>query len=118
MGRTGAPGIGIGPSGRAAEVCPARIAGPWLRRSATKSSSTIGNCGKRTGCRMRLPHERRSGISVDQMTARHVGQDIMQPCLHLVYEQPMTGYHETHYSLAYSSHLSWQSADQPAPNQT
>ena len=27
----------------------------------------------------------------------------------------MTGYHETNYSLAYSSHISWQSPDSPVP---
>jgi hypothetical protein len=29
----------------------------------------------------------------------------------------MTGFHETNYSLAYSSHLSWQSPDSPVPNE-
>jgi Protein of unknown function (DUF1552) len=60
----------------------------------------------------------RSGISMDQMIARHVGQDTMQPSMVLACEQPMTGYHETNYSLAYSSHLSWQSAESPVPNET
>ena len=27
----------------------------------------------------------------------------------------MTGYHESNFSLAYSSHLSWQSPDSPVP---
>ena len=27
----------------------------------------------------------------------------------------MTGYHETNFSMAYSSHISWQSADSPVP---
>ena len=29
----------------------------------------------------------------------------------------MTGYHETNYSLAYSSHISWQTPDSPVPNE-
>jgi len=33
----------------------------------------------------------------------------------LACEQPMTGYHESNYSLAYSSHISWQSPDSPVP---
>ena len=33
----------------------------------------------------------------------------------LACEQPMTGYHETNFSMAYSSHISWQSADSPVP---
>ncbi|MCU1325715.1 MAG: hypothetical protein JWN34_1085 [Bryobacterales bacterium] len=59
----------------------------------------------------------RSGISVDQMIAKHVGQDTMQPSLVLACEQPMSGYHETNFSLAYSSHISWQSPDSPVPNE-
>ena len=29
----------------------------------------------------------------------------------------MTGYHETNFSMAYSSHISWQSPDSPVPNE-
>ena len=29
----------------------------------------------------------------------------------------MTGYHETNFSMAYSSHISWQNADSPVPNE-
>jgi hypothetical protein len=56
-----------------------------------------------------------SGVSVDQMIASHVGQDTPQSSIVLACEQPMTGYHETNLSLAYSSHLSWQTADSPVP---
>jgi hypothetical protein len=35
----------------------------------------------------------------------------------LACEQPLTGYHETNFSMAYSSHLSWQSADSPVPSE-
>ena len=56
-----------------------------------------------------------SGVSVDQMIAGHVGQDTPQSSIVLACEQPMTGYHETNFSLAYSSHLSWQTADSPVP---
>ena len=58
-----------------------------------------------------------SGISVDQMIANRVGQDTLQPSIVLACEQPMTGYHETNFSLAYSSHISWQNADSPVPNE-
>ncbi|NDJ12636.1 MAG: DUF1552 domain-containing protein [Acidobacteriia bacterium] len=58
-----------------------------------------------------------SGITVDQMIANKIGQETAQPSMVLACEQPMTGYHETNYSLAYSSHLSWQSADSPIPNE-
>ena len=56
-----------------------------------------------------------SGVSLDQMIAGHVGQDTPQSSIVLACEQPMTGYHETNFSLAYSSHLSWQTPDSPVP---
>ena len=58
-----------------------------------------------------------SGISVDQMIANRVGQDTLQPSMVLACEQPITGFHESNYSLAYSSHISWQSPDSPVPNE-
>src|SRR6266498_2673977 len=58
-----------------------------------------------------------SGISVDQMIASRVGQDTLQPSIVLACEQPMTGYHETNFSMAYSSHISWQNAESPVPNE-
>src|SRR5712664_1490529 len=58
-----------------------------------------------------------SGISVDQMIASRIGHNTLQPCIVLACEQPMTGYHETNFSMAYSSHISWQNADSPVPNQ-
>jgi hypothetical protein len=56
-----------------------------------------------------------SGISVDQMIANKVGQDTQLSSLVLACEQPMTGYHETNFSMAYSSHISWQTPDSPVP---
>ncbi len=56
-----------------------------------------------------------SGVSMDQMIANAIGQDTPQSSIVLACEQPMTGYHETNYSLAYSSHISWQSPDSPVP---
>ncbi|MDB6055671.1 MAG: hypothetical protein JWN25_3194 [Verrucomicrobiales bacterium] len=57
------------------------------------------------------------GISIDQMLANRIGQDTPQASMVLACEQPMTGYHETNYSNAYGSHISWQSADSPVPNE-
>ena len=59
----------------------------------------------------------RSGITIDQLIANHVGRKTPQASLVLACEQPMTGYHETHFSMAYSSHISWRSADSPMPNE-
>lgn len=57
------------------------------------------------------------GISVDQVLATRIGQDAVQPSLILACEQPLTGYHELNFSMAYSSHISWQSADFPVPTE-
>ena len=59
----------------------------------------------------------RGGISMDQVIANHVGQDTLQPSMVLACEQPMTGYHETNFSNAYSSHISWRTAESPVPNE-
>ena len=57
----------------------------------------------------------RGGISMDQVLANRIGQESLQPSLVLGCEQPITGYHESNFSMAYSSHISWQSADSPVP---
>ena len=59
----------------------------------------------------------RSGISMDQMLANRIGQETAHASIVLACEQPMTGYHETNFSMAYSSHISWQSAESPVPNE-
>ena len=57
------------------------------------------------------------GTSLDQLLAARIGQDTVQPSLVLACEQPLTGYHETNFSMAYSSHISWQSPDSPVPTE-
>jgi hypothetical protein len=57
------------------------------------------------------------GISMDQVLALRLGQETVQPSLVLACEQPLTGYHETNFSMAYSSHISWQSPDSPVPTE-
>lgn len=59
----------------------------------------------------------RAGTTIDQMIANRVGQDTAQSSIVLACEQPMTGYHESNFSMAYSSHISWQTADSPVPNE-
>src|SRR5947209_2874736 len=57
------------------------------------------------------------GTSIDQVLAARLGQDTVQPSLVLACEQPLTGYHESNFSMAYSSHISWQSPDSPVPTE-
>jgi hypothetical protein len=59
--------------------------------------------------------ELKGGISMDQVLANHLGQETVQPAMVLGCEQPTTGYHESNFSLAYSSHISWQNATSPVP---
>jgi hypothetical protein len=54
---------------------------------------------------------------MDQVLANRLGQETPQASIVLACEQPMTGYHETNFSMAYSSHISWQTADSPVPNE-
>ncbi|MBI3415026.1 MAG: DUF1552 domain-containing protein [Verrucomicrobia bacterium] len=54
-------------------------------------------------------------VSMDQVLANHLGQETVQPSMVLGCEQPITGYHETNFSMAYSSHISWQNATSPVP---
>jgi hypothetical protein len=59
----------------------------------------------------------KAGLTMDQVLANQLGQDTAQPSLVLGCEQPMTGYHETNFSMAYSAHISWQSAESPVPSE-
>ena len=59
----------------------------------------------------------KSGVSMDQVLAKRLGEETAQPSIVLACEQPMTGYHETNFSMAYSSHISWYNAESPVPNE-
>ncbi len=68
-----------------------------------------------SGASLQKGAELRGGISVDQVLANTLGQQTAQPSMVLGCEQPITGYHETNFSMAYSSHISWQNATSPVP---
>ena len=68
-----------------------------------------------SGAPLQKGAELRGGISVDQLLANHLGMATAQPSMVLGCEQPITGYHETNFSMAYSSHISWQNATSPVP---
>ena len=68
-----------------------------------------------SGAPLQKGAELKGGISMDQVLANHIGQETVQPSLVLGCEQPITGYHETNFSMAYSSHISWQNATSPVP---
>ncbi len=68
-----------------------------------------------SGAALKKGAELKGGVSLDQELARHLGDQTVQPSMVLGCEQPITGYHETNFSMAYSSHISWQSATSPVP---
>jgi len=68
-----------------------------------------------SGAALQKGAELKGGVSCDQVLANAIGQDTVQPSLVLGCEQPITGYHETNFSMAYSSHISWQNATSPVP---
>ena len=57
----------------------------------------------------------KGGTTMDQLLAARFGQETAVPSLVLGCEQPITGYHETNFSMAYSSHISWRDATSPLP---
>ena len=57
----------------------------------------------------------KGGVSMDQVLAGRLGDETAQPSLVLGCEQPITGYHESNFSMAYSSHISWHDALSPVP---
>ena len=87
-----------------------------FNKSATGVGIHPGQTGNiLSGASLQKGAELRGGISVDQLLANHVGQQTAQASLVLGCEQPTTGYHETNFSMAYSSHISWQNATSPVP---
>jgi Protein of unknown function (DUF1552) len=87
-----------------------------FNRSATGVGIHPGQTGNiLSGAALQKGAELKGGISVDQVLANHLGKDTVQPSIVLGCEQPTTGYHESNFSLAYSSHISWQNATSPVP---
>ncbi len=68
-----------------------------------------------SGASLKKGSELRGDISMDQVLANHFQEQTIVPSMVLGCEQPVTGYHETNFSMAYSSHISWQNATSPVP---
>ena len=87
-----------------------------FNKSATGVGIHPGQTGNLlSGAALQKGAELKGGISMDQVLANHICQETVQPSMVLGCEQPTTGYHESNFSLAYSSHISWQSATSPVP---
>ncbi len=57
----------------------------------------------------------KGGVSMDQVLAKRFEDSTVQSSIVLGCEQPVTGYHETNFSMAYSSHISWRDTTAPVP---
>ncbi len=55
------------------------------------------------------------GVSMDQKLAQHYEEATAVPSLVLGCEQPVSGFHESQYSMVYASHISWRTPNSPIP---
>jgi hypothetical protein len=121
-GRDAGPGAGAGMQlGKSLEpMAPLKAKMNFIHGLYNRPSIGVGiHPGQTGGLLSGVPVQKgavlKAGITVDQVLAERLGQDTMQPSLVLGCEQPNTGYHETNFSMAYSSHISWSSPSSPVP---
>lgn len=57
----------------------------------------------------------RAAVTMDQVLAKKLGDDTVLPSLVLACERPVSGFHESGYSMMYASHVSWSSPVSPVP---
>jgi hypothetical protein len=74
-----------------------------------------GAAGILTGVQPKGGREIRAAVSMDQILAQRVGEATALPSLVLACERSVSGYHESGYSMLYSSHVSWSSPVSPVP---
>ncbi|MBL8819226.1 MAG: DUF1552 domain-containing protein [Planctomyces sp.] len=76
-----------------------------------------GAAGILTGVRPQGGREIRASISMDQLLAQKVGDETVLPSLVLACERPVSGFHESSFSMMYASHVSWSSPVSPVPSE-
>jgi hypothetical protein len=54
-------------------------------------------------------------VSMDQRLAKHFEDETALSSLVVGCEQPVSGFHESQYSMVYASHISWSNPDSPIP---
>lgn len=74
-----------------------------------------GAAGILTGVQPKGGREIRAATSMDQILAQRVGDATAIPSLVLACERSVSGFHESGYSMLYSSHVSWSSPVSPVP---
>lgn len=74
-----------------------------------------GAAGILTGVEPLGGRQIRAATSMDQLLAQRLGADTMLPSLVLGCERPVSGFHESNFSMMYASHVSWSSPVSPVP---
>ena len=70
-----------------------------------------------TGVRPKGGREILASTSMDQILAQRLGGETAIPSLVLACERPVSGFHESGYSMMYASHVSWSSPVAPVPSE-
>lgn len=74
-----------------------------------------GAAGILTGIQPQGGRTIRAATSLDQLIAGNMGDETALSSLVLACERPVSGFHESGYSMMYSSHVSWSSPVSPVP---
>ena len=74
-----------------------------------------GAAGILSGIHPNNGREIRAAASLDQVLARRIGDATALPSLVVACERPVSGFHESGYSMMYASHVSWSSPVTPVP---
>lgn len=74
-----------------------------------------GAAGILSGIKPKGGREIFAATSMDQILAKKFGEETMLESLVLACERPISGFHETGYSMMYASHVSWSSPVSPVP---
>jgi len=76
-----------------------------------------GAAGILTGIRPQGGREIQAAVSMDQLLAQRLGDETALPSLVLACERPVSGFHESSFSMMYASHVSWSSPVSPVPSE-
>lgn len=81
------------------------------------SGHARGAAGILTGVQPLGGRRIQAATSLDQYLAQKWGEETALPSLVLACERPVSGFHESGYSMMYSSHVSWSSPVSPVPSE-
>jgi hypothetical protein len=81
------------------------------------SGHARGAAGILTGVQPLGGRQIQAATSLDQYLAAKWGEETVLPSLVLACERPVSGFHESGYSMMYSSHVSWSSPVSPVPSE-